>query len=157
NLVYFNDDDNNKLSFGLNAAYMKTDQELNSDKIKAETGFNTLFTNEKSAFTGASEFLGNADLTYFRSWKDKNIMATLAYNYSSGQLYASGVEQKGNLVDKGFGMMYFIRKAKFSESLGMAIPARNLLRPRIDRVQENLDTDVTVRPYKRGSTFSLSL
>ncbi len=157
NLVYFNDDDNNKLSFGLNAAYMKTDQELNSDKIKAETGFNTLFTNEKSAFTGASEFLGNADLTYFRSWKDKNIMATLAYNYNSDKLYAIGVEQKGNLVDKGFGMMDFILKTKFNENFGMGISAKNLLNPSIDRVQENLDKDVTVRSYKLGSTFSVSL
>jgi len=157
NIIYFNDDNDNKLSFGLNAAYMKTDQELNSEKIKNETGFNTLFTNEKSAFTGASEFLGNVDLTYFKSWNDKNIMATLAYNYNSDKLYAIGVEQKGNLVDKGFGMLDFVLKSKLNKNFGMGISARNLLNPVIDRVQENNSGDVLIRSYKLGSTFSVSL
>lgn len=157
NLVYFNNNDNNKLSFGLNAAYMKTDQELNSDKIKAETGFNTLFTNDKAAFTGASAFLGNADLTYYKAWENKNVMATLAYNYNSDKLYAIGVEQKGNLVDKGFGMLDFILKTKFNENFGLGLSAKNLLNPSIDRVQENTSGDVLVRSYKLGSTFSVSL
>lgn len=159
NIFYFNDDDNNKLSFGINAAYMKTDQELDSEKIKAETNGekNVTFTNTKSSFTGASEFLGNADITYFKAWNDKNIMATLAYNYNSDKLYAVGVEKKGDLVDKGFGMLDFIFKTKFSEKFGMGVSAKNLLNPSIDRVQENLDKDVLVRSYKLGSTFSISL
>lgn len=84
-------------------------------------------------------------------------MATLAYNYNSDKLYAIGVEQKGNLVDKGFGMMDFIFKTKFNENFGMGISAKNLLNPSIDRVQENIGKDVTVRSYKLGSTFSVSL
>ena len=157
NLFYFNDDDNNKLSFGINAAYMKTDQELNAEKVEKETDFTANFTHDKASFTGASEFLGNVDLTYFRAWNDKNIMATLAYNYNSDKLYALGNETKGNLVDKGFGMLDFIFKTKFSEKFGMGISAKNLLNPSIDRVQENLDKDVLVRSYKLGSTFSISL
>lgn len=159
NIIYFNNDDNNKLSFGINAAYMKTDQELNSDKIKAETNntFNANFTHEKAAFTGASEFLGNADVTYYKAWNNKNVMATLGYNYNSDKLYAVGVEGKGNLVDKGFGMLDFVFKSKFSEHFGLGISARNLLNPSIDRMQENTSGDVLVRSYKLGRTFSVSL
>ncbi|HUH25936.1 MAG TPA: TonB-dependent receptor, partial [Flavobacterium sp.] len=158
NLVYFNNDDNNKLSFGINAAYMKTNQELNAKKVARENpGLNVNFTHSEAKFTGASEFLGNADVTYFKSWNDKNIMATFAYNYNSDRVYALGNEQKGNLVDKGFGMLDFIFKTKFNENFGMGISAKNLLNPSIDRVQENLDQDHLVRSYKLGSTFSISL
>lgn len=158
NLVYFNNDDNNKLSFGINAAYMKTNQELNAEKVASENpGLNVNFTHAEAKFTGASEFLGNADLTYFKSWNDKNIMATLAYNYNSDRIYALGNEQKGNLVDKGFGMLDFIFKTKFNENFGMGISAKNLLNPSIERVQQNLDQDYLVRSYKLGSTFSISL
>jgi len=72
-------------------------------------------------------------------------------------LYALGNENKGNLVDKGFGMLDFIFKAKFNDHFGMGLSAKNLLNPTIDRVQANLDQDVLVRSYKLGSTFSISL
>ena len=159
NLVYFNNDDNNKLSFGINAAYMKTKQELNADKVARENpGLNVNFTYKDAKFTGASEFLGNADLTYFKSWNDdKNIMATLAYNYNSDRIYSLGSQGKGNLVDKGFGMLDFIFKTQFNEHFGMGFSAKNILNPNIKRMQENVDQDYLVRNYKLGSNFSISL
>lgn len=158
NLVYFNNDNDNKLSFGINAAYMKTNQELDAEKVARENpGLNVNFTHTEAKFTGASEFLGNADVTYFKAWNDKNIMATLAYNYNSDRIYALGNEQKGNLVDKGFGMLDFIFKTTFNENFGMGLSAKNLLNPSIDRVQQNLDQDHLVRSYKLGSVFSISL
>src|SRR5690606_35991379 len=142
----------------INAAYMKTNQELDAEKVARENpGGNVNFTHTEGKFTGASGFLGYADVTYLKAWNDENIMATLAYNYNSDRLYALGKEAKGNLIDKGFGMLDFIFKTKFNENLGMGLSAKNLLNPSIDRVQQNLDQDHLVRSYKLGSVFSISL
>lgn len=157
NLIYFNDSDDNKLSAGLNLAYMKTSQELNNEKIKTETDFSAQFTDEKSSFTGASEFLLNADVTYFKKWNEKDIIATIAYNYNSDKLYSIGTEQKGNLVDKGFGSLDFIFKTKLNKNFTLGFNAKNILNPAIERVQENKEQDILVRSFKLGRLFSASL
>lgn len=158
NILYFNEARDHKLSAGINFAYMKTDQELNKEKVAKENpGLTTNFTHDKAQFTGASEYLGNIDVTYSKAWDSKSIMATLAYNYNSDRVYALGNEQKGNLVDKGFGMLDFTFKAKLSEKFGFGISARNLLDPKIERTQENLDKDYVVRSYKLGRNIGLSV
>ena len=158
NIIHFNNDLDHKLAFGINAAYMHTEQELNAEKIARETNFSGNFTHETSKFTGAPEFLMNADLTYFKKWNDnQNFMATLAYNYGSDRVYAIGIEKKGNLVDKGFGMMDLIVKSQLSKQFSIGLNAKNILNPAIDRVQENLDQDILVRSYKLGTNVSLSL
>ena len=158
NLFYFDDTQDHKLSAGFNFAYMKTDQKLDKEKVGRENpGITANFTHDKAGFTGASEFLGNADVTYSHVWNDKSIMATLAYNYNSDRIYALGNEQKGNLVDKGFGMLDFIFKAKFNEKFGVGLSAKNLLDPKIERMQENLDKDYLVRSYKLGRNIGVSI
>lgn len=59
----------NKLSFGFNAAYMQTEQELSSEKVRNETRYNINLTDEEASFTGASDLLLNADLSYTKEWK----------------------------------------------------------------------------------------
>ena len=136
---------------------MKTSQELNNEKIKRETDFSAQFTDEKSSFTGASEFLLNADVTYFKKWNEKDIIATIAYNYNSDKLYSIGTEQKGNLVDKGFGSLDFIFKTKLNKNFTLGFNAKNILNPAIERVQENKEQDILVRSFKLGRLFSASL
>lgn len=157
NLFYFSDDNSHKLSAGLNFAYMKTEQELNEEKVRAENNFSSNFTYDKAGFTGASEFLGNVDLTYYKSWKDKNVLATLAYNYNSDRIYALGVEGKGNLVDKGFGTLDFIFKTKLNQHFGLGFTAKNILNPSIERMQENITENLLVRSYKLGMNLGVSL
>lgn len=158
NLFYINDDLDHKVALGINAAYMHTEQELNSDKIERETNFSGNFTYAKSGFTGAPEFLTNLDVTYSKKLKNEgNVMATIAYNYGSDRIYALGIENKGNLVDKGFGMLDLIVKAQVNKSLSIGITAKNLLNPSVDRMQENKDKDILVRSYKLGTNASLAL
>lgn len=157
NLYYFNDNDNNKLSAGVNVALMKTHQELDNEKIKKETNYSAQFTNSSSGFTGASNLLLNADVTYFKEWNDRNIIATLAYNYNSDRLYSIGTEQKGNLVDKGFGSLDLIFKTKLNKHFTLGLSAKNLTNPAIKRVQENKNEDILVRSYKLGQFVSASL
>lgn len=148
----------NKLSAGLNASYMQTHQDLDSEKIRQETHYNTNLTNDTSGFTGASDLLLNADMSYIKDFnKDAYLMATLAYAYTSDKVYALGVETKGNLVDKRVGTLDFILKTAINKHLGIDITVKNILNPAIERIQENASQDITVLSYKHGAFFKLGL
>lgn len=158
-LLYGTTDNGTKLSAGVNASYLHTDQELDADKVRDETNYDVQFTNSKSAFTGASDLLVNADVSYFREWNEKknNVMATIAYNYFSDRLYSIGINERGDLVDKAVGTLDFILKSKLGERLGIGVSAKNILNPTIERVQENKGGDVLAQSYKKGVNFGISL
>ena len=152
-----------QLTFGLNAAYMYSNQELDDEKVYNETLFNgqrinTNFTNKEDLFTGASKFITNADLSYSKKWSNgASIMTTVAYNYFSDRIYALGTETRGNQVDKGFSTLDFILRSKLNKNIGINFSAKNLLNPTIDRVQENLNGDAKTLSYKKGMNFGLSV
>ncbi len=144
------------LSVGGNAAYMQTDQELNADKVRRETRYNLNTTHDRAAFTGASDFIANADLSYSRTWSSQsNIMATVVYNYFSDRIYALGTEQKGNQIDKGVSTLDLVLKYKLNKRFGIDAAAKNLLNPAYERIQDNANAPVTIVSYKRGVWFSL--
>lgn len=156
-LINFDDININKISGGLNAAIMKTYQKLDNEKVNKENRYiNTLFTEKNTGFTGASDFLLNADITYQKEWGEKNLLATVSYAHFSDKLQSIGTEQSGNLVDKAFGMLDFTFKIKFTKNFGMGMNAKNLLDPKIERKQENPTKDLLVQSYKLGRNFSLS-
>ncbi len=158
NIFEFDSDLTNKLSAGFNASYMKTHQELDSEKVRNETDYNINLTDKTSGFTGASDLLINADLSYTKNWEnDKSIIATLVYSHYSDRLYALGVETKGNLVDKGMGALDFILKTKLNKNLGINFTSRNLLNPDFKRVQENAGGNVPVLTYKKGTFLGLGV
>ncbi len=160
NIFDLDGDLTNRLSFGINASVMKTHQDIDPEKIRTETNgrLNINPTDNTSSFTGASDLVFNADLTYVKDFSnDRNIMATLAYTYNSDKLYALGIEQKGNLVDKAIGSLDLIFKTKLSENLGLDLGARNLLNPTFKRVQENADANIPVLTYKRGVSFAIGV
>lgn len=157
----FNIDSENakKLSAGINASYLYSNQELNTEKVNSETNYQVDFTNKTSKFTGASDLLLNADLTFFNEWNKANssLTTTLAYSYFSDRVNAIGTNGKGDLVDKAFGSLDFIAKSKLTEKLGLGLVVKNILDPSINRVQENATGDVNVLSYKKGMNLSLSL
>ena len=159
-LIFKTDEQNaNKLSAGLNASYMYTEQELDSEKVKAETDYQVDFTHETGKFTGASPLLLNADLTFAKEWNDKksSISTTLAYTYFSDRVYSIGTSNRGNLVDKAVGALDFIVKSKVNEKLGLDFGVKNILNPTIDRVQENKGGDVNVLSYTKGINIGLGV
>jgi outer membrane receptor protein involved in Fe transport len=149
----------NKLSAGLNASYMYTHQELDSEKVKAENNYNAEFTHSSGQFTGASPLLLNADFTFIREWNDQksSVSTTLAYTYFSDRVFSIGTAKRGNLVDKAVGTLDFIVKSKLNSTLGIDFGIRNILNPSIDRVQENRGGDVTVLSYTRGINVGLGV
>lgn len=159
NLMTFENTNPSKLSAGFNASYMKTSQELDSEKVRDETNYNINLTDSRAGFTGASDLLLNGDLTFTKDWEksESSIMTTLAYSYFSDRLYALGTETKGNLVDQAVGTLDFILKTKINKSFGINFAAKNLLDPEINRVQENSNKPITVLSYKKGINLSLSV
>lgn len=154
-----NDEKNNTLSGGLNISYMYTNQELDNEKVASETSFNTTFTDKNASFSGASDLLVNADVTFLKEWKktETNIMATLAYSTYSDKIYAIGTQGRGNIVEKSIGSLDFILKSKITKNLGIGLSAKNLLNPDFKMVQENSNNDITIQSFKKGINTSLSL
>lgn len=146
----------NTLTAGLNLSYMYTNQDFNAQKVIDETELNVFFTDKEGALTGASDLLLNADVSWFREFKEnRNLMATLAYNYFSDRLYAIGTNNRGNLVDKAVGTLDLVLKSAVSRNITLGLTVRNLLDPTIERVQET--QDVVVESYKKGVNFKFSI
>lgn len=160
NILSFEGDFANKLSFGFNAAYMQTKQDLDADKVRRETNGRLNFTptNKTSSFTGASDLLVNADLSYARDWSaDSGLTATVMYSYYSDRLYALGIQEKGNLVDKGMGSLDFVVKSRLGKHFGLDLVTRNLLNPQFERIQENATGHIPVVTFKRGAYVGLGV
>lgn len=138
---------------------MYTNQELDNEKVASETSFNTTFTDKNASFSGASDLLVNADVTFLKEWKktETNIMATLAYSTYSDKIYAIGTQGRGNIVEKSIGSLDFILKSKITKNLGIGLSAKNLLNPDFKMVQENSNNDITIQSFKKGINTSLSL
>ncbi|MCK0158006.1 TonB-dependent receptor [Cellulophaga sp. F20128] len=149
------------MSVGFNLSYMNTNQNLSDGKVIEETtaaGFplSVTFTNSEDRLSGASDLLLNADISYSKEFsKDKDISATLAYNYFSDRIYALGVQGKGNLVDQAVNTLDFIVKSTLNKNISLGLSAKNLLNPSIERIQDT--QNVIVRSYKGGVDLKLSL
>ena len=150
------------MTFGFNASYLISDQELNSQKVIDETtaaGILPLsvdFTNSSDKLTGASDLLLNADLSFSKDLKEnKTLNITTAYNYYSDRIYALGTEGKGNLVDKGLGSLDLIMKSDLTNNLSLGFSAKNILNPEVQRIQDI--QNIKVLSYKRGASVKLSL
>lgn len=160
NIFNFGEEGKNTLSAGLNASYMKTEQEFDAEKVRRETNgmYNLNLTTPKERLTGASDFLLNADVSYVKAWNnDAEVMATLVYAYYSDRIYAYNNEQKGNLIDKGFGTLDFILRTKLNKNIGINFAARNILNQKFERIQDNASGEVPALTYKKGSNFGLSI
>ena len=158
-LFNFSEGNAKKLSAGINASYLYSNQELNSAKVIKETDYNVAFTNKESKLTGASDLLLNADISFLSEWnnKESNFTSTIAFSQFSDRVYSIGTNNRGNQVDKAFGTLDFITKVKLNKNLGFGLVAKNLLNPTINRVQENNSGDVNVLSYKRGAALSLGV
>ena len=149
---------NLKINSGLNMAYMKTEQELNPEKIIKETIYMANFTHDKAQFTGASDFLLNADLSFQKAWNDnKNkLTATIVYSYVSEKIYALGTNNRGNIIESPISNLDVIIKTEINKfAFGLGI--KNILNPAIERYQANADKDYVVYSFKRGMDLGFSI
>ncbi|EID76370.1 TonB-dependent receptor [Imtechella halotolerans] len=147
-----------RITAGLNAAYMHTQQDLDANKVRIETkgSYNVNFSNTEDGFTGASDLLLNADVTFYKRWSEnRDVMMVLAYNHFSDRIRALGTETKGNIVDKGVGALDFILKSKLSSRTSIGISAKNILNPAVERTQQNPGNEILVGSFKKGINFGI--
>ncbi|NJM15683.1 MAG: TonB-dependent receptor [Bacteroidales bacterium] len=124
----------------------------------------------ESGLQGASDIIANASLI-FSTNTEKELKATLTGNYSSDKIYALGAPEtqqakdvlfNDEIIEKGFIALDMVVSKKLNNTFTLKIKGKNLLNPdikRVQRVKETLEKDVnaTVRSYKKGMFFSLSL
>jgi hypothetical protein len=156
-----NDDFDHKITGGLNLSLIKTNQDLDAQKVTNETEYSANFTFNSSKLTGASDLLLNADISYLKEFDEfKSIQGTITYNYFSDQLNTIGTLNKGNVIDKSYGTLDFIVKGTIKK-FSFGLSAKNILNPVISRVQEVYDTpgvqEVVLDEFIRGVNLSLSV
>jgi outer membrane receptor protein involved in Fe transport len=150
---------NNNLTFGMNAALMYTNQNLNNDKAAAETkGFiRNIFNSNQSALQGSSPLVLNADLSYRLKYKSFEPTFTLVYNYFSDRLYSIGVIGVSDIYEKGVHTIDFISKYPINKQFEVSLNLKNITNPSYDRYQNIVGSDVVTSSFKRGMNASLGL
>lgn len=162
--ILVDEDENPNLSFGLNATYMQTKQDLFET---IDGTFDLAFDRKDDALQGASPLLLNADISYSpTSFKNYKPVANLVFSYFSDRIDALGSGDLGNIVEKGIPTLDFIWKNTIRENFEINLNAKNLLNPAIQYVREDQNFgDVLVvsangkgvTDYKRGMDISLQL
>jgi TonB-dependent receptor len=162
--ILVDEDDNANLSFGLNATYMNTKQDLYET---IDGTFDLAFNRSDDKLQGASPFLLNADVSYsptvFENYKP---VANLVFSYFSDRIDALGSGDLGNIVEKSVPTLDFIWKNTIKENFEINFSAKNLLNPTIQYVREDQNLgDVLVvsangkgvTDYKRGMNVGVQL
>ena len=156
------ENDNPKLSLGLNATYMHTEQDL-YDNINGT--YNLSFNRSKDELQGASPILLNADINYSPVFNNYKPTANLVFSYFSDRIDALGSGQLGNVIEKSVSTLDFIWKNEINSKFEINLSAKNLLNPTIKYVRETTLGDVVVTSangkgisnYKRGMDLGIQL
>ncbi len=161
--VLVDEDDNTNLSFGINATYMRTKQDLYPT---IDGTFDLAFNKSEDELQGASPFLLNADVSYSPIFENYKPVANLVFSYFSDRIDALGSGDLGNIVEKSVPTLDFIWKNTFKKGFEINLSAKNILNPTIQYVREDAvvgDVFVTsangkgVTDYKRGANINLQL
>lgn len=166
------DEDNALLSVGGNAAYTHTKQDLKPVLTSEGFTFGTDFGNRTSdQLQGASPVIVNADITYNPEFGQFRPQATVTFSYFSDRIYALGSGNLGNMIETGVPYLNVIIKNSFGKNLEAGLNLTNILNPTVSLIRENTNAvnspllsgfvnssgDVTLREFKRGTNFGLTL
>lgn len=159
------DNEDAKLSVGLNATYIYTKQDL-YESIDG-TLFDVSFPNtSEEELQGASPFIINADISYSPTFGNYKPNANLVFSYFSDRIDALGSGQLGNVIEKGLPNLDLIIQNKISDNFEINFAARNLINPTVQYLREGTsigDVLVTspngkdVTNYERGIDLTLQL
>ncbi|WP_373057734.1 TonB-dependent receptor domain-containing protein [Zunongwangia sp. H14] len=141
---------NQELSFGLNASYLYSRQDLTDES--------TNFTNNEDQLEGAAPFLLNTDLTHNYNSENFALTSSVVLNYFSDRIYSLGVQQKGNIVETGIPTLDFIARSTFAEHWGINFKVQNILNPDFELTQEDINgNSQVINSFKKGATFSIGI
>ena len=150
-------DDNAIVSAGLNAAYIKTEQDLKDIPAGTENTFGTTFGRDSDELEGASPFIVNADLNYSPTFGTYKPKATVVFSYFSDRIFSLGGGSLGNIVERAVPTLDFVWRNSFGEHFEANLSAKNLLNPTISFVRENTGIgNITIRKYNLGVNLGLT-
>ena len=162
--ILIDEDENANLSFGFNATYMDTKQDLYET---IDGTFDLAFNRSEDELQGASPLLLNADISYSpTSFENYKPVANLVFSYFSDRIDALGSGDLGNIIEKSVPTLDFIWKNTFKKNFEVNFSAKNILNPTIQYVREvqNLGDVLVVSAngkgvtdYKRGMNIGLQL
>ena len=138
----------NRLSVGLNASYIYTNLKL--DILNTEP--------RNSGLEGASPFLANMDISYNYAKKDKNLVATLVFNYFSNRIHTIGAGGFNDIIEEGVPMLDFITSYKFNKHFSLKAKASNILNPSYRFARESSSGEnIILNEFKKGQNISLGI
>ncbi|WP_350289897.1 TonB-dependent receptor [uncultured Croceitalea sp.] len=150
-------DENAIVSAGLNAAYIKTEQDLKDIPAGTENTFGTTFGRDSDELEGASPFIVNADLNYSPTFGTYKPKATVVFSYFSNRIFSLGGGSLGNIVERAVPTLDFVWRNSFGEHFEANLSAKNLLNPDISFVRENTGIgNITIREYNLGINLGLT-
>lgn len=147
------DSNSDKLSFGLNASYIKTQVNL-PDNI---TGF--VPTNDESELEGAAPVILNSDISYQLRRGTSTITSSLVFNYSSDKVYTLGTNGFEDIMEKAVPTLDLVIGGKFGDHWGFSLKGKNLLDPEyvLEREPSTGGEALKLSSYKKGLIFSAGL
>ncbi len=139
----------NRFSLGLNGSYILTKMEI--DYINN--------TQRNSQLEGAAPLIGNFDITYSHINNDKNLLASLVFNYFSERIHTIGMLGFKDIVEEGVGTLDFVSSYKFNRNFTIKLKASNLLNPsyKLTREISSSDQQVILNEFKKGMNISLGI
>lgn len=146
-----------KFTFGFNTSLMKS-------KVKVDKINNPAENSDTRKLQGAADWVINSDLKYeFEFNEDMKNTMTLIYGVTGDRIYAVGTSNLDHIYEKPFQKLDFVWTSKLSKNLEAKLSIDNILNPNFKRVMGDdskvtiYENDLTVRQYKKGTGFGLTI
>lgn len=146
-----------KLYTFINATYMDSKAELDTEKVNKENEYAVNFDVKEDKLQGATDFVANANLGLNHKWNSGNELDLVAsYSYVGSYIYSISTNSIGNIVQKPINMLDLTAKFRFQNNIDFGISLKNLLNPEIKRVQEN-NINAETYNFKRGQIIGVNV
>lgn len=151
---------NKKLYTFLNASYLNSRTQLDSQKILRETRntFSSPFDVKQEQLQEAASLIGNASLGYNQKWSRNNMDFVVSYAYVGDNLYAVSTNMLGNVIQKAIHTLDANLRFEFGNNMTLSFNAKNLINPTIEREQMTTAAQRTITyQYKRGREIGVGI
>ncbi len=145
-----NEEKDYQLKAGLNASYLYSRVNLNSNSIAQ-------FQQSSSELEGATPFLLNADLAFTKKYENSEFTSSIVLNYFSDRVYSIGTRGFENIIEKGIPTLDLVSSLKLAKKYNFKLKLVNLLNPEFQTSRDGSvnKSSVVLRNYKKGVNISL--